>query len=70
MAKGKVVFNDALCKGCSLCVNACPQKILALSKRTNVKGYNIAECFESEKCLGCAICAAMCPDCVITVEKF
>lgn len=67
---GKVTFKKELCKGCSLCVEACPTKILAVSKtEINDKGYYVAECVEPSKCIGCAFCATMCPDCVITVEK-
>ncbi len=69
MAKGKLHFDESYCKGCSLCINACPKKILALSKRTNAKGYNVAECIDMDACIGCAMCATMCPDCVITVER-
>ncbi len=29
MAKGKVSFNQERCKGCALCVEACPLKIVA-----------------------------------------
>ena len=68
----KVTFNEALCKGCGLCVGACPKKIVALAgERLNAKGYHPA-CVENDvmgKCIGCAFCATMCPDCVITVEK-
>ena len=69
MAKGKVEFREAYCKGCSLCVNACPKKILQISKRTNAKGYEVAECINAEECIGCASCALMCPDSVITVYR-
>lgn len=64
----KVTFTDELCKGCSLCINACPQKILRLSTRVNGKGYRVAECVDASKCIGCAMCYTMCPDCVITVH--
>ena len=34
-----VSFNEDLCKGCGLCVNACPKGILQLDKeRLNAKG--------------------------------
>lgn len=66
----KVTFDGNACKGCGLCVMACPKKIIALSKtHINNKGYYIAEVAEMDKCIGCASCARMCPDCVITVEK-
>lgn len=65
----KLKFNDNLCKGCALCVNACPKKILCISKKTNAKGYNVVECTDSNACISCAFCATMCPDSVIEVFK-
>ena len=36
----KVTFKTDLCKGCGLCVEACPKRILAIAKDTiNQKGY-------------------------------
>ena len=70
MAMAKVSFNDDLCKGCGLCVNACPRMILELDKgRLNNKGYHPAACTDPEQCIGCAFCATTCPDLVITVER-
>lgn len=65
----KVTFNENLCKGCGLCVTACPKKIVALKDILNAKGYHPAGVEKTEECIGCAFCATMCPDCVITVEK-
>ena len=66
----KVTFNTDLCKGCGLCVDACPKNCLVISTDTiNKKGYSPAQMSTPEKCIGCAICATMCPDCIITVEK-
>lgn len=66
----KVTFSEDLCKGCSLCVAACPKKILELDKsRLNSKGYHPAVCTDMTKCIGCAFCATQCPDLVITVER-
>lgn len=66
----KVSFNDDLCKGCGLCVNACPKHILELDKsRLNTKGYHPAVCKDMDSCIGCTFCAVQCPDSVITVER-
>lgn len=65
-----VSFQYDLCKGCGLCVDACPKKILRISKtRINKKGHHPAEITDESLCISCAFCATMCPDCVITVEK-
>ncbi len=69
-AKGKLFFEEQKCKGCELCVDACPVNILALNPNmVNGKGYNPAYIVEPEKCIGCANCAVMCPDSVITIER-
>lgn len=66
----KVTFNVDLCKGCGLCVTACPKKIISLDKTTlNKKGYHPAGITDASKCIACAFCATMCPDVVIKVEK-
>lgn len=71
MAKGKVTFNEDICKGCTLCNTVCPVNILTMDKtKINVKGYHPATVTDPEKCIGCANCATICPDSVITVERF
>lgn len=66
----RITFNIDLCKGCGLCVDACPKKILALDTETlNKKGYHPAKIVNQDACIACAMCATMCPDVVITVEK-
>jgi 2-oxoglutarate ferredoxin oxidoreductase subunit delta len=65
----KVVFNEERCKGCGLCVLACPKKELAISQKINNQGYRVACLKEESRCTGCALCAEMCPDVVIEVWK-
>ena len=66
----KLTFNSDLCKGCGLCVEACPKGLLYIDTSSlNAKGYNSAAISDEDACIGCAICARMCPDCIIKVEK-
>ena len=66
----KVTFREERCKGCELCVSACPKGIIKISEdRLNAKGFRPAEITDQEKCIGCAFCATICPDVVIEVEK-
>ncbi|MBT7790300.1 MAG: 4Fe-4S binding protein [Calditrichaeota bacterium] len=55
------------CKGCELCVTACPQQIIRMSTEINVKGYFYAEVFDQPRCIGCTLCGLTCPDLAITV---
>ncbi len=66
----RIIVNEALCKGCEMCVNACPKGIIALAKdRINNKGYHPAELTDEAECIGCKSCALMCPNVAITVER-
>jgi 2-oxoglutarate ferredoxin oxidoreductase subunit delta len=66
----KITIDSGRCKGCGLCVNACPKSCIELSKsQRNSKGYQPAEFVKPDACIGCAMCGTMCPDCCITVEK-
>lgn len=65
-----VIINEERCKGCGLCVRACPKKIMQLSKtKLNAKGYHPAEVIDMAACIACAACARTCPDVVIQIEK-
>ena len=70
MAKviGDIVINIERCKGCEVCVPACPQEVIAMAKEVNGKGYHFAEVI-NDQCTGCMNCAIVCPDGVITVYR-
>ena len=69
--KGAVVIDTERCKGCNLCVVACPTDTLTLSKlEVNHKGYAYCCDEHAESCNGCASCALVCPDGCITVYKY
>ena len=66
----KMTVNEKYCKGCGLCVEVCPKKIIAMDKeRLNAKGYHPAIVVNMEECIGCGMCGMICPDAAITVER-
>jgi len=65
----KIEVDILRCKGCELCVAACPEKVIALSKNFASSGYYPAELIKPEGCTGCRMCAYVCPDVAIEVWK-
>ncbi|MCD4747848.1 MAG: 4Fe-4S dicluster domain-containing protein [Thermoanaerobaculales bacterium] len=64
----QIVVEPDSCKGCELCVNACPQQILGMTKKLNSKGYFYVEVAEPMRCIGCRLCCITCPDMAITMN--
>lgn len=67
--KGSIVVDKEKCKGCEVCVVACPTGVIGLSRAVNAKGFHFAFMENPDACTGCANCAIVCPDGVITVYK-
>lgn len=67
--KGAIKVDIDQCKGCDLCVVACPHDVLALNSNVNKKGYNYSYMANPENCTGCSNCAQVCPDTCITVYR-
>ncbi|ACC99023.1 Putative 2-ketovalerate ferredoxin oxidoreductase subunit [Elusimicrobium minutum Pei191] len=65
----RIEVNEQLCKGCYLCVKACPKQCIAKSKNFSKTGYYPAVMVKPEACIGCKMCFMVCPDVAITVEK-
>jgi 2-oxoglutarate ferredoxin oxidoreductase subunit delta len=70
MAKviGEIIVDIERCKGCEVCVPACPHTVIAMSESVNRKGYRFAISVNDE-CTGCTNCAIVCPDGAITVYR-
>jgi 2-oxoglutarate ferredoxin oxidoreductase subunit delta len=68
MIRGSVVVDKDICKGCELCIQACPQDSLALSSQLNHNSYRFAVLVK-DNCTGCVNCALVCPDAAITVYR-
>jgi 2-oxoglutarate ferredoxin oxidoreductase subunit delta len=67
-AIGTVAIDAARCKGCELCIPACPVGVLRMSPQRNQKGYFVPELLDG--CTGCTACQLVCPDFVFAVYKF
>ena len=66
---GWIEVNELHCKGCGLCVSACPQDVMSLDmSRLTPKGYHPVH-LHTDGCTGCGICAIVCPDAALTVYR-
>lgn len=64
----RVVIAAERCKGCELCIAACPPRVLGLGG-LNVRGYRTAVLLDNDRCTSCAACALVCPETAITVYR-
>jgi 2-oxoglutarate ferredoxin oxidoreductase subunit delta len=70
LARGRMVVNEATCKGCELCTAVCPYDLIRMADYYNAKGYRPAMLLDPENCCtGCTLCAMICPDAAITVFR-
>jgi len=59
--RGRVTIDPDECKGCGLCLDACPPKCLAFAKDLSPYGVHPA-LYLGEGCTGCGICFYACPE--------
>ncbi len=57
------------CKGCALCVDACPEQVLKIGKEINLGGYQHVIVANPDDCIGCCRCAEMCPDVALAIWR-
>ena len=55
--------NRAWCKGCNLCIAACPSGILSLDTDQRIAVGDIG------RCIFCGLCSVRCPDFVFVLER-
>ncbi|MDR0644732.1 MAG: 4Fe-4S binding protein [Treponema sp.] len=65
--KGKIEIDRELCKGCYLCIRACPVKVLGKDAAINSTGTYPVIASHMEKCIACGNCYVVCPDVCIAV---
>ncbi len=59
--RGMLRIDLEECKGCGLCIEACPPKVISMNERLNHYGYRTAR-YAGAGCTGCGICFMVCPE--------
>ena len=59
--RGQLHIDEQECKGCGLCIEACPPRVIGVSERLNHYGYRTAV-YAGAGCTGCGICFMVCPE--------
>jgi len=59
--RGQLRIDEEECKGCGLCIEACPPKVISLGERLNAYGYRTAV-YAGSGCTACGICFMACPE--------
>ena len=68
--KGKVVIHRDLCKGCYLCIRACPVKALEKDSKLNSTGsYPVKLSDARDKCIACGNCYEVCADVALEIYE-
>ena len=70
MAKGEIVIDEQLCKGCFLCTEFCARECISIGDKFGALGYRLPVFSNPENCNACGICSWMCPDFAIEVYKY
>ena len=66
---GTIVIDVDACKGCDLCIDACPPNVLMMTTHeVNARGYRYPVLIPG--CTGCKICAQVCPDFCFQVYRY
>ena len=67
-SRGTVTIDVEACKGCELCIVACPPRVLEMSTAVNELGVRYPLLHPG--CTGCAACLMVCPDFCFEVFRF
>jgi len=65
----KIEVRIERCKGCYLCIEACPKDAIAISESPNAAGCYPVMQLPDGVCTACGQCALVCPDAAITVLR-
>jgi len=63
-----IEIKNEWCKGCYICVDMCPRKVLEVDESTFTKGFHPVVVARPEECTACRLCELWCPDLAIAVH--
>jgi 2-oxoglutarate ferredoxin oxidoreductase subunit delta len=66
--RGTIRIDFERCKGCELCIPACPPRVLLMSEGRNQRGAQVPQLLPG--CTGCQACLMVCPDFCIEVYQY
>ena len=66
--RGTIRLLVDACKGCELCIPACPPAVLEMSTDRNELGVTYPELLPG--CTGCGACLLVCPDFCIEIYRY
>lgn len=69
MRKGFIEIDAERCKGCFLCVRACPFNVISREGPINSTGTQVPLVAQASLCTACTSCYLVCPDVAITVYE-
>lgn len=67
--KNHITIQSERCKGCYLCIEACPRGLIEVGQCLNEAGYYAASVKDTDECTACALCWQVCPDVAIEVYR-
>jgi len=67
-SRGTLRIAIERCKGCELCIPACPPEVLRMSEARNELGVHYPELLPG--CTGCGACLLVCPDFCFEVYQY
>ncbi|MGV8148546.1 MAG: ferredoxin family protein [Alkaliphilus sp.] len=62
MADKNLLITEDWCKGCGICVEFCPTKVLEVKNE-------VVAIIDIDKCIKCGLCELRCPDYAIYLEE-
>jgi len=68
-ALASIVIDRRLCKGCGICIEFCPKKVLVMGDEMDERGIRIPHARREQDCSFCGLCELYCPDFAICARR-